>query len=105
MSEDEFWGSTVAKVLALRDRMDWLDKRRDYFVADILTVYLNSMRTKDFTHTFTTEEILGARYKTQSVVTTLKGEIPWDVMGIQGDWQGLRNRMKDISDRPTGRKK
>lgn len=100
MSEAEFWGSTVAKVLALRDRMDTLDKRRDYFVAEILSTYLNTMSKGK---KFEPKDILATHYRDQSVVTT-HPDIPWDVMGIQGDWQGLRNSMKGQSSRPTGRK-
>ncbi len=72
-------------------------------MAEILTTYLNSMRTKDNPTTFTVEDILAAKY---SVVTTPlpKSDIPWDVMGVQGNWQGLRNKMTDYSNRPTGRK-
>ena len=82
----------MAKVHALREHMDSLDRRRDYFVAHSISVQLNSMRTKEDDPTISTEDILGAYYKSKSVVTT-EEEIPAGVMGAMGNLGSLRTSM------------
>lgn len=42
MSDAEFRASTQAKVYALRDRMDDLDRRRDFFIAELIAIKLST---------------------------------------------------------------
>lgn len=41
MSEDEFWGSTAAKVFALSEKRDFYDERRDFYPAFLSALLFN----------------------------------------------------------------
>lgn len=107
MSEAEFWASTVAKVVALRDLKyeydDKRDKRRDFFVAYLLATFLNS-KIESGSRSFSAGDFLNMQYPPEEQSVMITPKIPKDVMGIQGNWQALQNYLKDEGNKPTGRK-
>lgn len=85
MSDVEFRSSTLAKVVALRNRQDQNDKRRDFFVAELVAIKLSTAKK-----TVSVEDVLAWQYRQKNVVTT-----PWDdSMGAQGDWESMRDALK-----------
>jgi len=75
MTEDEFWRSTLAKVVALYDvkRLDW-DKTRDYFLAQIASFQANRyLRSKESDRVWNPNDFLSMVYpdgKKESVIIT-----------------------------------
>lgn len=47
MTDTEFWASTCAKVMALKDLQDEKDKRRDYFTALSASTQFKDMTAND----------------------------------------------------------
>lgn len=46
LSEEEWWGSTPAKIFALHEERQYLLRAADYFPAQLLASYLNAKGTK-----------------------------------------------------------
>jgi hypothetical protein len=60
LTEDEFWASTMAKVMALHDiRVNEWDRRRDYFVAYMVSTLQACHGSKD---PIDPETLLEAKY-------------------------------------------
>lgn len=93
LSEEEFWGSTLAKVTALyRIQQEWC-RTRDFFPAQIAAVGLNSTRTQATDKAWSAEEILLARYPKEADPTP-----PHDPdHGAQGNWRHLKAALKGVT--------
>jgi len=93
MTEEEFYRSTPAKVFALIDRRDELDKRHDFFTAHLVALKFNAHLKKE--EMITADDVLAWAYpKDNNVVTTLKPVEFNDVLGADCDFQDMRARMR-----------
>jgi len=74
-----------------------MDRTRDYFVADIAAVIINSHRQNESDRVWTAEDLLEARYpkRKQSVIITGPQMDPDH--GAAGNWRDLRAGMKALT--------
>lgn len=105
MTDEEFWRSTLAKVVALYDvkRLDW-DKTRDWFPAQIASFQANRyLRSKDSDKVWGPGDFLGMVYPKddpKDVIITPKLDSP--ERGASGS-QDLKSAMKGITKRRASR--
>lgn len=93
MSEAEFWRSTPAKVAALVDAQTFLDRRRDYFIAELVSMKHNSLVKPE--DSITPEDVLNWQYPPRkSVVTTFD-----DSMGASCDVEAMNAGLRAIDGR------
>ena len=111
MTEDEFWRSTLAKVVALYNvkRLDW-DKSRDWFLAQIATFQANRyLRSEKTDRIWNPGDFLGIVYpnegrtKGESSVTVTSKHDP--DAGAAGDWRALKAGLKGMGQGKQERKK
>jgi len=104
MTEDEFWLSTAAKVMALyRVQIHGWAKTRDSFPARLAAIKLNSYRQKDGERVWTAEDFLAGYYplsksdKRESVMITSHDPDHGALGGeaLRSGLKGLTNRAKN----------
>ncbi len=99
MTDEEFWRSTLAKVVALYDvkRLDW-DKTRDWFLAQIASFQANRyLRSKENDKLWGPGDFLGLVYpkdEPKDVIITPRPDAP--ERGASGS-QDLKSTMKGMT--------